>query len=105
MTAYSTEQLKALARSVIINNPKYMKMDGGPDANGLNFFIDVCCELPLATGAQWKAIRHWIAVNAPGLLDRTPSPDNILRRGREVREEVKKSGGIRPPAQLWLEGQ
>lgn len=97
MSDYSTEQLRTLATRVLIDNPKFMNMDGGADANGLNFFIDVCCELPGRDGALWKQVRHFIAVNMPGLLDRTPSPDNILRRGREVKEMVKQRGLQQPP--------
>lgn len=95
MSNYSTEQLRELASRVLIDNPKYMDMGG--EANGLAFFIDVCCELPGLDGAKWRQLRHWIALNAPGLLDRTPSPDNILRRGREVKELVRQKGLQQPP--------
>jgi len=96
---YPTDLLKEIARQVFIEDPKFLKLgqkDASDDVNGRTMDIEMCCRLPGRDGAYWRQVRHFIATNCPGLLDRTPSPDNHLRRGREVREEMEKQELVQP---------
>lgn len=96
---YPTDLLKEIARQVFIEDPKFLKLgqkDAPDDVNGRTMDIEMCCRLPGRDGAYWRQVRHFIAITCPGLLDRTPSPDNHLRRGREVREEMEKQELVRP---------
>jgi hypothetical protein len=95
--SYSTKECTDIAKKVIINNPKYMNMkDNQDDANSLYFWLDCCSELPGRDGALVRQMRHWLALNAPGLLDRIPPPATFERRGREVKQELRDNQQIQP---------
>jgi len=99
MSNYNTDLLREIAKKVMIENPQFLKLgdDNAPsDINGRTMDLEMLCHLPGRDGALWRQLRHWVAVNAPGLFDRSPSPDNNLRRGREVREELRKLGQVQP---------
>ena len=96
---YSSETIREAARKVFIEQPKFLQLgndDAPDDVNGRTMDLEILCNLPGIDGAHWRQLRHWVALNAPGLFDRSPSPDNTLRRGREVREEMKESGQVQP---------
>ena len=91
--------LREIAKQVFIENPRFLKLgddDAPGDINGRTMDLEMLCRLPGRDGALWRQLRHWVALNAPGLFERAPSPDNNLRRGREVREEMRKLGQVRP---------
>lgn len=95
----SSEQLREIAKHVFIENPAYLKLgeDGAPsDINGRTMDLEMLCRLPGRDGALWRQLRTWVAVNAPGLFDRSPSPDNNLRRAREVKQEMRAQHQVQP---------
>lgn len=102
---FSSDLLRENAKKVIIEDDRFLKM-GDDDApagiNGRTLDMEMNCHLPGLTGAQWRQVRHFMAVNMPGLLDRTPSPDSNLRRYREVKQETKAQNQVRPALQQTI---
>lgn len=95
--SYPTDLLREIAARVIADNPKYLNMkENQEDANGLRFCLDMYCSLPGRDGALWRQVMCLLAKDYPGLVDRTPSPDNVLKRGREVKKATKENGLVRP---------
>jgi hypothetical protein len=90
---FTSDQLRQLAARAIIANPQFRQMDG---ENGLHLQFAIYRELPGLTGAQWKKVSHFIATECPGLLDRTPPAENVLRRAREVRQTARERQQVQP---------
>lgn len=97
--SFTTDDVTNAAKRVMIEQPKFLKMgkpDAPSDVNGRNLDIEILCAMPGQLGAHWRQVRHFVAMNCPGLFERSPSPDNTLRRGREVREALQKNGQVQP---------
>ena len=96
---FTSEEIRIAAKKVLIEQPKFLKLgdkDAASDVNGRTFDFEILCELPGIVGARWKKVRCFMAMECPGLLDASPSPDNNLRRGREVQEEMREKEQVRP---------
>jgi hypothetical protein len=96
---YTDDQITEAAKRAFIDNPLLLKIgkpDCPKDVNGRVLDMEILCNLTGLRGAQWRQVRHFIAVNFPGLIEESPSPDNNLRRGREVRESMRKNNQVRP---------
>lgn len=96
---YSTDQLRELAARMMADNPDYLDMD---KVGGMRWFLALCTRLGDGehldeNGKAWLEVWQFIARNHPGLIDRTPSPDNLLKRGRDVRKDMREKGWVRPP--------
>jgi len=96
---YTNDIVREAARRVLIESPQFLKLgadDAPQEVNGRTMDLEVLCNLPGRDGALWRQLRYWVAVNAPGLFERSPSPDSTLRRGREIRQEMEEQGLVRP---------
>lgn len=96
---YSSETIRDAARRVLIEKPDFGKLgkdDAPDDVNGRTLDLEILCQLPGRDAALCRQLRHWIALNMPGLIERLPSPDNTLRRFREVRDEMEAKGQLQP---------
>lgn len=99
MSNYNDDQITKAAKQAFIDNPRMLKigdLDRPSDVNGRTLDFEILCNLPGRDGALWRQVRVWMAVNTPGLLERSPSPDHTLRAGRKVREKMKENGQIQP---------
>lgn len=93
---YPTEYMIAVAKKVLIEHPRYMDMDGSEDANGFDLMLLMYSNLGGLEGAQWRQVHNFIAVNFPSLVEKTPSPDTVLRRCREVKKDCKDNALLCP---------
>lgn len=99
MSNYTDDQITEAAKRAFIENPNLLKIgdkNRPADVNGRTLDFAMLCNLPGRDGALWKQVRVWMAVNMPGLIERSPSPDGTLRAGRKVREQMQKNGQVQP---------
>lgn len=97
---YTKDIVDQAVKKLYIEDPKFLKLgqdDCPEDVNGRTTDLEILCNLPGRDGALWRQLRHWVALNAPGLFERSPSPDFTLRCGRAVREDMRKQGLVSPP--------
>ena len=88
MSDYSSKSVKDAVRRLKIRSEDYRDVK---KVGGAKLYFAILADLD----PEWLDVWRFVAIKHPGLLERSPSPDHVLRRGREITEDMEP-GQVQP---------